>query len=284
MSHTLHSHGDPMGGRSGTIDRIPDVTDFPEASSRFARAIFMIASAAMGTSAAFFVFEGMPLYTVLIWLLFPLAFAGGLLSTWSPCGYSSVCLLRPNGSYSLRSVGAWLPTLGAHAVGYAAGGILLGGILGLVGYYAGLGTLHSYALPAFAAALVVYGAHQFGFLRVPYPQRRCQVPHDARQRFPKWVIGLLYGFSLGLNYLTYVQTPLLYAVTGAALFSGSVTFAIAIFLVFNLGRFLPLMANGLPVSDVQITAWLARNQERAASVDAALLVGAGFAIGALLLI
>ena len=284
MSHTLHSHGDPMGSRGGTVDRIPDVTDFPETSSGVVRALFMSASAATGVAATFFLFDGMPLHTALMWLLFPLAFAGGLLSTWSPCGYSSVCLLRPNGAYSLRSVVAWIPTLGAHAVGYAAGGILLGGTLGFAGYYLGIGTLHSYAIPAFAAALVLYGAHQFGFLCVPYPQRRCQVPHDARQRFPKWVIGLLYGFSLGLNYLTYVQTPLLYAVTGAALFSGSVIFAIAIFLVFNLGRFLPLMANGLPVSDVRITAWLARNQERAATVDAALLVGAGFAIGALLLV
>jgi len=98
------------------------------------------------------------------------------------------------------------------------------------------------------------------------------------------VIGLLYGFSLGLNYLTYVQTPLLYAVTGAALFSGSVEFAIGIFLVFNLGRFLPLMLNALPMSDRAITAWLARRQEQAAMLDGAILVAAGTAVMTLYLV
>jgi hypothetical protein len=97
------------------------------------------------------------------------------------------------------------------------------------------------------------------------------------------VIGLLYGFSLGLNYLTYVQTPLLYAVTGAALFSGSLAFAVGIFLVFNLGRFLPLVLNALPLTDASITGWLARHQENAALTDAILLVGSGFALGTMLL-
>jgi len=165
----------------------------------------------------------------------------------------------------------------------AAGALALGGALGFVGTVLGLDTYLAYSLPLLAFALVLYGAHQFGFIKVPYPQRRCQVPHDARQRFPKWVIGLIYGFSLGLNYLTYVQTPLLYAVTGAALFSGSVAFAVGIFLVFNFGRFLPLMLNALPLTDVSITGWLSRHQENAALTDAALLVSSGFAILAMLI-
>lgn len=243
----------------------------------------MALSAAAGAVGALHLASGVALETAMLWLLVPIAFAGGLLSTWSPCGYSSVCLLRPNGRYSLGSVVAWMPTLIAHAVGYGLGALVLGGALGLAGYALGLDAYLAYALPAFAVLLVLYGAHQFGFVKVPYPQRRCQVPHDARQRFPKWVIGLLYGFSLGLNYLTYVQTPLLYAVTGAALLSGSVAFAVGIFLVFNLGRFLPLVLNALPLSDASITGWLARNQENAALADAVLLVGTGFAVGAMLL-
>lgn len=281
MAETWHEHARPLPG--DTVERVADATFFAEPRSRTTRFFLMALSAAAGAVGALHLASGVALETAMLWLLVPIAFAGGLLSTWSPCGYSSVCLLRPNGRYSLGSVVAWMPTLIAHAVGYGLGALVLGGALGLAGYALGLDAYLAYALPAFAVLLVLYGAHQFGFVKVPYPQRRCQVPHDARQRFPKWVIGLLYGFSLGLNYLTYVQTPLLYAVTGAALLSGSVAFAVGIFLVFNLGRFLPLVLNALPLSDASITGWLARNQENAALADAVLLVGTGFAVGAMLL-
>lgn len=283
MAETWQDHTGTVAGGAGSVERVADAINFAEPRSKLTRFTLMAFSAGAGVAAAHYFSAGVALETSTMWLLIGIAFAGGLLSTWSPCGYSSVCLLRPNGTYSLRNVLAWSPTLIAHAVGYALGALVIGGTLGLVGSALGLQAYLAYTLPIFAALLVVYGAHQFGFIKVPYPQRRCQVPHDARQRFPKWVIGLLYGFSLGLNYLTYVQTPLLYAVTGAALFSGSLAFALGIFLVFNLGRFLPLVLNALPLTDASITGWLARHQENAALTDAILLVGSGFALGAMLL-
>jgi cytochrome c biogenesis protein CcdA len=283
MTQTWHEHASALASGIGNVERVPDATDFASPRSKTLRAYLMALSALSGILGVYFFLPDVPLQAAVAWLLVAMAFAGGLLSTWSPCGYSSVCLLRPNGKYSARSVFAWLPTLGAHAIGYVAGALILGGALGFIGSVLGLQHYLAYSLPVFALGLVLYGAHQFGFIKVPYPQRRCQVPHDARQRFPKWVIGLIYGFSLGLNYLTYVQTPLLYAVTGAALFSGSVAFAVGIFLVFNLGRFLPLVLNALPMSDISITGWLARHQENAALTDAALLVGSGFAVLAMVL-
>ncbi len=276
MAETWNGHA--HAAREGVVDHVDDATSFAQPWSGVARFSLLAVSLIAGAAGAAVFAAGVPLTTAMLWILIPAAFAGGLLSTWSPCGYSSVCLLRPSGEYSRASVMAWVPTLIAHAVGYALGALVLGGALGLAGYALGLDAYLAYTVPVFALLLVAYGAHQFGFLNVPYPQRRCQVPHDARQRFPKWVIGLLYGFSLGLNYLTYVQTPLLYAVTGAALFSGSIAFAIGIFLVFNLGRFLPLVVNALPVTDRAVTAWLARRQEAAAMTDGALLVAAGAAI------
>ncbi|MDH4980827.1 cytochrome c biogenesis protein CcdA [Hyphomicrobium sp. D-2] len=281
MAETWQQNGHSF--HESAVEGVEDVMLFARPWSATARFAVLALSAIAGAAAALHFASGVALETAMLWLLVPAAFAGGLLSTWSPCGYSSVCLLRPNGSYSLRSVAAWTPTLIAHFVGYGLGALALGGALGYAGYAMGLGSYMAYTIPVFAVLLAAYGAHQLGFLRVPYPQRRCQVPHDARQRFPKWVIGLLYGFSLGLNYLTYVQTPLLYAVTGAALFSGNVAFAIGIFLVFNLGRFLPLMLNALPMSDRSITAWLAKRQEQAAMLDGAILVAAGTAVMAMYL-
>ncbi len=272
------------GLRTATIERIPDAREFAvNRSASTKKAAFVLCLAAgLGTS----VLWNANAYssTTLTTIMIPMAVAGGLLSTWSPCGYSSICLLRPNGRWSVGSVVAWTPTLLAHLVGYILGAVVLGGVLGLAGNLLGLNHVIGYALPVFALLMIIYGAHQFDFLPVPYPQRRCQVPHDARQRFRKWVIGLLYGFSLGLNYLTYVQTPLLYAATGAALFSGSPVFAIGIFLAFNAGRFAPVMLNALPISDARITAWLARHQQNAAFVDGMLLVGIGALITGLVVL
>lgn len=284
MAQIWQEHASALAAGVGGVESVPDATEFAVPRSKALRTGLMALSAVAGAVGAYLFAAGVPLETAMMWLLLAMAFAGGLLSTWSPCGYSSVCLLRPNGTYSVKAALAWTPTLLAHLVGYAAGAIILGGALGIAGSALGLHSYIGYVLPIFALALVIYGAHQFGFIKVPYPQRRCQVPHDARQRFPKWVIGLIYGFSLGLNYLTYVQTPLLYAVTGAALFSGSVTFGVGIFLVFNFARFLPLVLNALPLTDITITGWLARNQENAALTDAVLLVGSGFALLTMMLI
>jgi cytochrome c biogenesis protein CcdA len=215
--------------------------------------------------------------TAMTSLFVVLAFTGGLLSTWSPCGYSSLSLLRPAGRYSLSSVARWAPTFFTHAVGYAIGAVVLGSMLGFSGWLLFSDVPAQYSIAGLAVLAIAYGAHQFGFLSMPYPQRRAQVPHDARFRFRSSVIGLLYGFSLGMNYLTYVQTPILYIVTGIALFSGGVKAAIAVIAVFNIGRCLPVAINFLPVKDQSVQAWLARWQEGAVEIDGFLLLAIGSA-------
>lgn len=283
----------------GAIDRFADLVDaqaqegvadcvtFAPAFAPGARLAMLAASAVAGAAAGSYLVASaggvaaVPAST--LWLALAIvAFAGGLLSTWSPCGYSSISLLRPTGRGG-RAVLRWLPTFAAHAAGYAIGALVLGGFLGFVGGLLGFAGISTLTLGVLAFVGLVYGAHQLDFLRLPYPQRQAQVPHDARQRFRKETIGGLYGLALGLNYLTYVQTPLLYLVTLAALFTGNVAEAIAIFAVFNLGRFLPLAVNMLPLPDHAIQAWLARNQERAAMLDGAILVAAGAALAVLAL-
>ena len=212
------------------------------------------------------------------------AFAGGLLSTWSPCGYSSISLLRPSGQ-GMKAAREWLPTFAAHGVGYALGAVILGTLLGAIGGIVGFeGFATTFGLGLLAVIGLIYGAHQLDFIRVPYPQRRAQVPHDARQRFPKWVVGGLYGLSLGLDYLTYVQTPLLYMMTAAAILAGNIPEAIFIIAVFNLGRYLPVAVNLFPISDYKIQAWLGRNQERAAIADGAILAALGAAFAMLIFV
>lgn len=203
------------------------------------------------------------------------AFIGGLLSTWSPCGYSSLSLLRPGEPYTLRSLAEWFPALAAHALGYLAGGLVLGAALGLLGWGLPTGALSTWALPLLGLLAVGYALHQAGFVSMPYPQRRAQVPHQARLQLPVWQTGLLYGWQLGLNFVTYVRTPILYLVVLAAVFSGSVGISVALVLILNLGRFLPMLINLLPLHDWSVQRWLANNDRNAISADALTLSFSG---------
>lgn len=263
----------PMTGES-----VADCVIFPKEQSRTVRTAVLVAAGALGVAAPLVAAPSVSVSAMTATVLVGMAFAGGLLSTWSPCGYSSLCLLRPHGRYSVRALAGFTPAFVLHGLGYALGAVALGGALGFAGSLIGFSGATLWALIGLGLAGLIYGAHQLGFLRVPYPQRRAQVPHDARQRFPMWFIGGLYGLSLGLNYLTYVQTPILYLVTAAAALSGDVALAIALFAVFNAGRFLPMAVNYLPVSDIAVQNWLARRQESAAMVDGALLVAGGAAL------
>lgn len=258
---------------------VADCVSFPEEQSTRTRGLVLASSVVAGSAGGVFL-AGLAEPAGALWTCVGVAaFVGGLLSTWSPCGYSSISLLRPTGQ-GLRALRDWLPTFIAHGAGYALGAILLGGLLGAIGLAAGFaGFGSSFGLGLLSAIGLIYGAHQLDFLRVPYPQRRAQVPHDARQRFPKWVVGGIYGLALGLDYLTYVQTPLLYLATAAAILTGSLPEAIAIVALFNLGRYAPMAVNLLPVTDHAIQAWLGRNQERAALVDGGILLAFGAAFG-----
>ncbi|WP_430009928.1 methylamine utilization protein MauF [Methylophaga lonarensis] len=256
---------------------VPDALSFSESRSIGARVVMMIAALALGIAGGNMLSltstTGSPLTAMFI----VFALAGGFLSTWSPCGYSSLSLLRPAGRYSFGSVARWTPTFITHALGYALGAVVLGGVLGIAGWMLLSSFNFNYMAVGLAVLALGYGAHQFGFLKMPYPQRRAQVPHDARFRFRSSVIGLLYGYALGMNYLTYVQTPILYIVTGVALISADITTAIAVIAVFNIGRCLPVAVNFLPISNQSVQSWLAKWQERAVEVDGFLLLSFGSA-------
>ena len=265
--------------QSSTVENsaacVPDAISFSEWKSTGTRFAIMLSAIAIGVTAGTLLNTHMS--TALTGMFLVLTFIGGLLSTWSPCGYSSLSLLRPAGKYSAGSVARWTPTFITHAIGYAIGAVMLGGALGLVGAFLFEQLAFSHMVIGLAALAIGYGAHQLGFLRMPYPQRRAQVPHDARFRFRSSTIGLLYGYALGMNYLTYVQTPILYIVTGAALLSADVTTAITIIAIFNIGRCLPVAVNFLPISNQSVQAWLAKWQERAVELDGFLLLSIGAA-------
>lgn len=205
-------------------------------------------------------------------LLCGLAFAGGLLSTWSPCGYSSLSLLRIDPPQDLPSVMRWMPTMSTHALGYISGGLLLAFALAGISWLLPVPGFTPLALAGLAVAALLYGLHQLNIIRMPYPQLRLQVSHGARMDLPKWATGFLYGSHLGLNFATYVRTPILYVVVLACVLSGSLLTSIVVVLSLNLGRFLPLFVNLLPVPDWSIQRWMAEHDRVAVAADGSILV------------
>lgn len=283
-AHANASGGAVSAAGIATAACVPDALSFSETQSTGMRLVSMVLAVAAGIVAGGMLDTRMATGDALTAMFVLLALVGGFLSTWSPCGYSSLSLLRPAGRYSFGSVVRWAPTFVTHAIGYAIGAVVLGGMLGLVGMLL-LGSVpFGYWVAGMAVLAIGYGMHQFGFLKMPYPQRRAQVPHDARFRWRSSVIGLLYGYALGMNYLTYVQTPMLYIVTGVALFTADIKTAIAVIAIFNIGRCLPVAINFLPISNQSVQAWLARWQERAVVVDGFLLLSIGVAALTLLVL
>lgn len=269
---------------NAAVASVPDAIDFSKSSSIKTRFTTMIIAVMVGVGGGSLLSSQGLGVGALQWPFILLAVIGGLLSTWSPCGYSSLSLLRPAGKYSLGSVVRWTPTFITHAIGYVLGAMMLGGGLGLVGWALFSELPFAYMAGAMAILALGYGAHQLGFMKMPYPQRRAQVPHDARFRFRSSTIGLLYGYALGMNYLTYVQTPILYIVTGVALLSGNVATAIAVIAIFNIGRCIPVAVNFFPISNQSVQAWLARWQESAVEIDGFLLLSIGSATLMLLIL
>jgi len=113
---------------------VPDAISFSESKSPAVRFLIMVSAVVVGVAGASLLDSSVASADALKWMFLALTLAGGFLSTWSPCGYSSLSLLRPAGRYSLGSVMRWTPTFITHAIGYAIGALMLGGALGLVGW------------------------------------------------------------------------------------------------------------------------------------------------------
>lgn len=271
VSHTHDQYG-PGVSDIGVIDQ----NQFPGLAGRLIRMSLVVLGITTGVYGGFMM-SATGSQALLMPLILVLAFAGGLLSTWSPCGYSSLSLLRPWDEHGNKQVVGWLPTFFAHGLGYFISGAVLVGLLGLAGTMLFTPGLGGWSLLMIGLLAVSYGMHCLGLIPMPYPQRKAQVPHKARNDMPMWRVGLLYGLILGSNFMTYVRTPIIYIVVGLAVISGSWVSAALLIGALNLGRWLPLIVNTAPIPDATVQSWLAKNEERAVLFDGTLLTMAGAA-------
>jgi hypothetical protein len=171
---------------------------------------------------------------VLTALLVCAAFAAGVTGAWSPCGFSMVETLAPDGyAGRLRTT---LLACATFTVGALAGSIVTFGGLAVLGETLGAGSAMAAAVVAIAAA----GGEARG-LRI-VPQVRRQVPESWRRALAVPVAAGLYGVLLGLGFTTFILTFAVWALAGVCVAVGDPALGLAVGLAFGAGRLLPVVA------------------------------------------
>lgn len=164
------------------------------------------------------------------------AAAAGVTGAWSPCGFSMVETLAPQGyAGRLRVTVAACVTFGAGAL---AGGAITFGGLALVGEALGAGGPVALAVAAAVALAAAVGEARGARI---VPQVRRQVPESWRRRMPVPVAAGLYGVLLGLGFTTFILTFAVWALAGVSIALGDPALGLAVGLAFGLGRLLPVV-------------------------------------------
>ncbi len=175
------------------------------------------------------------------------AAAAGVTGAWSPCGFSMVETLAPDGyAGRLRTTLAACLTF---SIGALAGGVVTFGGLALLGDALGAGA------PAVAAAVArVAAVGEARGARI-LPQVRRQVPESWRRRMPLPLAAGLYGVLLGLGFTTFILTFAVWALAGVSVALGDPALGVAIGLAFGAGRLLPVVVLA-PAARSERGAWL----------------------------
>lgn len=164
------------------------------------------------------------------------ALIAGVAGAWSPCGFSMVDTLAPQG-YAQRMRTTIIACV-TFAAGALAGAVATFGGLALLGHTLGAG---QGATVAIVAALLLAAAAGDGAGRRIVPQVRRQVPESWRRVLPVPFAAGLYGVLLGLGFTTFVLSFAVYALAAACLVLGDTTTGLVVGLAFAAGRIVPVV-------------------------------------------
>ena len=110
-------------------------------------------------------------------------------------------------------------SIGLHVLGTTASAALLGVLLGGLGALLGAPWGRA-GLLALALVSALYAARELFRLPVPLPDLDRQVPDWWRTFFSPQIAALLYGFELGVGFVTYLSYGTFAAVTAAVFVAG----------------------------------------------------------------
>jgi hypothetical protein len=160
----------------------------------------------------------------------------GLTGAWSPCGFSMVDTLAPQG-YAGRLL-TTLVACATFAAGALVGGAITFGGLAWIGQSLGAGGTVATAVAAVVALAAAIGEARGARIM---PQVRRQVPESWRRVMPVPLAAGLYGVLLGLGFTTFILTFAVWALAGVSVALGEPHLGLAVGLGFGLGRLLPVI-------------------------------------------
>jgi len=176
--------------------------------------------------------------------------AAGWTGTWSPCGFSMIDTLGPNGHPGGRR--RTVAACAAFALGAPLGGAVTFGGLAALGALAQSHPGGDVAIGIAVAIAVASAALDALGVRIA-PQLRRQVPESWRRVLPLPVAAFLYGILLGLGFTTYVLSFALPALAAVSLVVADVGLGLVLGVAFGIGRALPIVALA-PVADREVGA------------------------------
>ncbi len=174
----------------------------------------------------------------------------------------------------------WGVTVAAYLLSSTAAAALFGAILGTVGYALPLGPGATAVAVLTLSALALAVDLGLGGLRLPTVHR--QVDKDWLDRYRGWVVGLGFGFQLGLGVVTIVNTAAVYLTLALALLTGSAAAGAVVGTTFGLVRALIILVvapvrrpDQLRLALRRMHAWRTLSQRAGIAVQALFLVAAG---------
>lgn len=162
-------------------------------------------------------------------------------------------------------------TVAAYIVGALFGGLVLGAGLALLAIPIPSTTFTSVLA---LAVLIVCAVWDLRGSKVPSLER--QVDEDWLSRYRGWVYGVGYGFQLGVGFVTFVKSALVYGFAVAAILAGSPLAAVLAGSLFGLTRGLSILSTLRVESPTDLRAFFDRLTSSAATVrhlGAATVVG-----------
>ena len=171
---------------------------------------------------------------------------------------------------------------------FALGAMLAAALVGLIAGALGMLAQAPWGTTGWvviAVVALIYALREVFELPIPVPDRHRQVPLWWRSFYSQRVTAVLYGFGLGIGYLTYLSFGTYFVVTIAAFVSGDPLVGTALCAPFGLGRALSVIVANRSLGE-QVPSGIDRVDDLAQSrvprlVTAAMLVGVGAAALAL---
>jgi hypothetical protein len=177
-----------------------------------------------------------------------------------------------------RRVG-WAAGVALHAGAAGTSAALLGSALGGLGLLLGA-PWGGPGLLLVALVALAYGSRELLGVPVPLPEARRQVPEWWRTAFAPPVTAALYGFGLGVGFLTHLRHGTLVAVGAAAVVMGDPVLGAALIAPFGIVRGLTAVTAGGGTTSERVGRAVARLEDLGATrwpqvVNGAVLVALG---------